>query len=95
MVDSQSNSTFAQKYMLDERRFANEPVNALLFSNRTSKRLRQAGVITIMDLLKMTPAMLMEIEGFGAGCLHDLDNIDDIIADFIDLDIEWRDEDEF
>jgi len=49
MVGPQSNSTFAQKYMLDERRFANEPVNALLFSNRTSKRLRQAGVITIMS----------------------------------------------
>ena len=27
--------------------------------------------------------------------IHDLDHIDDIIADFIDLDIEWRDEDEF
>ena len=73
MVGPQSNSTFAQKYMLDERRFANEPVNALLFSNRTSKRLRQAGVITIMDLLKMTPAMLMEIEGFGAGCLEEIE----------------------
>ncbi len=73
MVGPQSNSTFAQKYMLDERRFANEPVNALLFSNRTSKRLRQAGVITIMDLLKMTPAMLMEIEGFGASCLEEIE----------------------
>ena len=72
MIDSQSNSTFAKIYMLDERRFANEPVKSLLFSNRTTKRLQQAGIITIMDLLKMTPAKLMKIEGFGLGCLEEI-----------------------
>ena len=72
MVDPQSNSTFAKLYHLDERRFSNEPINALLFSNRTSKRLRQAGVITIMDLLRMTPSMMMKIEGFGIGCLEEI-----------------------
>ena len=54
MIDSQSNSTFAKIYMLDERRFANEPVKSLLFSNRTTKRLQQAGIITIMDLLSLS-----------------------------------------
>ena len=73
MIDPQSNSTFAKIYMLDERKFANESVKALLFSNRTAKRLRQAGVITIMDLLRMTPAMMMKIEGFGVGCLEEIE----------------------
>ena len=35
MIDPQSNSTFAELYTLDERKFANESVKALLFSNRT------------------------------------------------------------
>ena len=73
MIDPQSNSTFAKLYMLDERKFANESVKALLFSNRTAKRLRQAGVITIMDLLRKTPAMMMKIEGFGIGCLEEIE----------------------
>lgn len=54
-MDPQSESTFAKLYQLDERKFANDPVRSLLFSNRTAKRLRQAGVVTVMDLLKMTP----------------------------------------
>lgn len=73
MIDPQSNSTFATIYRLDERKFAGESVKALLFSNRTSKRLRQAGIITIMDLLKTTPAMMMKIEGFGVGCLEEIE----------------------
>ena len=73
MIDPQSNATFAKIYMLDERKFANESVKALLFSNRTAKRLRQAGVITIMDLLRMTPAKMMNIEGFGIGCLEEIE----------------------
>lgn len=73
MIDPQSNTTFAKIYRLDERKFAGESVKALLFSNRTSKRLRQAGVITIMDLLEMTPAMMMKIKGFGVGCLEEIE----------------------
>lgn len=73
MLDPQSNLTFAELYMLDERKFANESAKALLFSNRTSKRLRQAGIITIMDLLRMTPAMMLKIEGFGIGCLEEIE----------------------
>lgn len=72
-MDPQSESTFAKLYQLDERKFANDPVRALLFSNRTAKRLRQAGVVTVMDLLKMTPKILMEIDGFGVGCLEEID----------------------
>ena len=74
-MDPQSNSTFAQLFQLDERKFANDPVKALPFSNRTAKRIRQAGAITIMDLLRLTPAMLMEISGFGAGCLEEIEQI--------------------
>lgn len=81
MTDPQSNSTFAEIYMLDERKFANDSVKALHFSNRTSKRLHQTGVITIMDLLCMTPAKMMKIEGFGIGCLEEIEravaNLDD------------------
>ena len=73
MVDPQSNVSFAELYMLDERKFANESVKALLFSNRTAKRLHQVGVITIMDLLRMTPAKMMNIEGFGIGCLEEIE----------------------
>ena len=73
MIDPQSNSTFAEIFLLDERKYANESVKALLFSNRTAKRLRQAGVITIMDLLRMTPAMMMRIDGFGVGCLEEIE----------------------
>lgn len=73
MIDPLSNSTFAELYVLDERKFANEPVKALLFSNRTAKRIRQAGVITIMDLLRKTPATMMKIDGFGIGCLEEIE----------------------
>ena len=73
MLDPQNNLTFAEIYMLDERRFASEPVKALLFSNRITKRFRQAGIITIKDLLELSPATLMKIEGFGVGCLEEID----------------------
>lgn len=71
----QSNATFAKLYRLDERKFANDPVKALPFSNRTAKRIRQAGAITIMDLLRLTPEMLMKISGFGVGCLEEIEQI--------------------
>ena len=73
MIDSESDSTFAKLFLLDEKKYANKSVKALLFSNRTAKRMRQAGVITIMDLLRMTPAMMMKIEGFGIGCLEEIE----------------------
>lgn len=74
-MDPQSKSTFAKLFQLDERKFANDPVKALPFSNRTAKRIRQAGAITIMDLLRLTPEMLMKISGFGAGCLEEIEQI--------------------
>ena len=74
-MDRQSNSTFAKLYHLDEWKFAQDPIKALPFSNRTAKRIRQAGAITIMDLLRLTPAMLMGIRGFGVGCLEEIEQI--------------------
>lgn len=74
-MDPHSNSTFAKLYQLDERKYANDPVDALPLSNRTAKRIRQVGAVTIMDLLRLTPALLMTIKGFGPGCLQEIEQI--------------------
>lgn len=74
-MDPQSNNTFAEIYQLDERKFAGETVNALRLSNRTAKRFRQNGIVTIADLLLKTPVEMMSIEGFGVGCLTEIEQI--------------------
>ena len=50
-----------------------------------------------MDTTRYSEAVkaVVDPEEAATVVVHDLDYIDDIIADFIDLDIEWRDEDEF
>lgn len=75
MIDPRSNTTFADLYKLDERKFAGDSVMALRFSNRTSKRFRRSGIVTITDLLMKTPAQMMDIEGFGIGCLAEIEQI--------------------
>lgn len=75
MVDPQNNSTFAELYCLDEKKYAENSVKALPFSFRTNKRLHEAGIITIADLLQKTPAEMMRIEGFGIGCLKEIGHV--------------------
>ena len=89
-MDPQSNFTFAILFQLDERKFANDPVKALPFSNRTARRLHQAGAVTVMDLLRLTPAMLMKINGFGVGCLEEIEHILSTLEESKPIDISCK-----
>ena len=73
MLDPKSNLAFARIYQFDERKFANSSVRALPFSNRTARLLRQENIISIADLLLQSPLKMMQIEGFGIGCLKEIE----------------------
>ena len=63
-MDPHGDTTFAEIYQLDERKFAGETVKALSLSNRTAKRFRQNGIVTIADLLLKTPAEMMRMRSW-------------------------------
>jgi len=73
MIDPQSNSTFAEILRLDERKYANVRIRVLHLPPRVTKRLRRLRASTIMDLLRMTPAMVMSVRGFGAASLMEVE----------------------
>lgn len=81
VIDPQSISTFAEIFRLDERKYAEDPVRMLQFSNRTSKRFRQNNIVSICDLLCKTPSQMMRIEGFGIGCLTEIEEKLSILAE--------------
>lgn len=80
MIDPKSSSTFAEIFQLNESEYAEEPVKKLQFSNRTTNRFQRNNIVSICDLLCKTPSQMMRIEGFGFGCLTEIEEKLSVLA---------------
>ncbi len=61
-----------QVYNIDPEQYKYIPVSALNLKVRTSNRLQGNNIQTVSALLKWTFNDLMKIQGFGVGCVYDL-----------------------
>lgn len=72
---------FYEIYMLIPERFSDVNITEMNFSVRTEKRLLTNSITTVEKLLHTSPSQLMNIRGFGRGCLNEVGscllNIDD------------------
>lgn len=64
--------SFATQYLISADEYIDIPVTSLPFSVRVINRFSTNNVISIADLLKLTPKSLMAIKGFGANCLNEV-----------------------
>lgn len=72
MLDYTENIPLAEVFKVRPNDFANISIEALPFSIRVQKRLRNKSIYTVKDLLMVDIASLKSIQGFGADCLNQI-----------------------
>ena len=65
--------TLAEQYKINPREYLDVHVASLPFSARISNRLQSNNISTVAELLEKTPGDLMQLSGFGRGCLVEID----------------------
>ena len=65
--------SFAEQYKINPREYVDVHVTSLPFSVRVTNRFHDNNITTVAELLEKTPADLMQISGFGRGCLVEID----------------------
>ena len=65
--------SFAEQYKINPREYVDVHVTSLPFSVRITNRFQGNNITTVAELLEKTPADLMQISGFGRGCLVEID----------------------
>ena len=65
--------SFAEQYKINPREYIDVHVTSLPFSVRITNRFQGNNITTVAELLEKTPADLMQISGFGRGCLVEID----------------------
>lgn len=67
--------SFADQYKINPREYVDVNVTSLPFSTRITNRFQGNNITTVAELLEKTPADLMQISGFGRGCLVEIDKL--------------------
>lgn len=65
--------SFAEQYKINPLEYIDVHVTSLPFSVRITNRFQGNNISTVAELLEKTPGELMQISGFGKGCLVELD----------------------
>lgn len=65
--------SFADQYGIEADDYRDVDVTSIPFSVRIANRLKTNHIATISDLLLHTPEQLLQIKGFGKGCLNEID----------------------
>ncbi len=72
-MEPYSTYSFSEQYDLPTESFEHSHVGDIDFSVRVQKRLFRLGIATVADLLRTSPASLMNTAGFGIGCLNEIE----------------------
>lgn len=72
--ECQLNISFAEKFSIKSKEYANTPVRSLSLSVRAINCFMSNGISTLESLLDSTPQSLLELKGFGRTCLEEVEN---------------------
>lgn len=64
---------FYKRYNIVKNKYANVSVTTLPLSIRVINRFMASGITTIQELLESTPSGLLNMQGFGQKCMHEVD----------------------
>lgn len=73
LLDNKNNCSLFEIYNLFPPEYSSYKIKEIGFSLRTEKRLLNLKIKTVEELLNLTPNQLINIRGFGNGCLKEIE----------------------
>ena len=65
---------YVEQFLIDLNEYEDTTIASLSFSVRTTNRLHGNGIFTVADLAQRSPAELLAFDGFGRGCITEVNN---------------------
>lgn len=83
MITRNGNSplTYSQKFNIDAEEYVDVSIKTLPFSNRVINSLMRNKIYTFDMLLNLSPETLMQIKGFGKGCIDEINHYFSTLSD--------------